>query len=53
MPTALINGVQLNYVQLDEGDGVAREDLIMVHGLATNMASGTSSTVWRCPSVSG
>lgn len=38
MPTALINGVQLNYVQLDDGDGSAREDLVMVHGLATNMA---------------
>ena len=39
MPTALVNGVRLNYVQLDEGvPGAAREDLIMVHGLATNMA---------------
>jgi len=38
MPTALINGVQLNYVQLDDGEGTEREDLVMVHGLATNMA---------------
>lgn len=38
MPTALINGAQLNYLQLDDGDAEAREDLIMVHGLATNMA---------------
>jgi len=38
MPTALVNGVQLNYLQLDAGDGVVREDLVMVHGLATNMA---------------
>jgi len=38
MPTALINGVQLNYLQLDEGGGADREDLVMVHGLATNMA---------------
>ncbi|MBS0445544.1 MAG: alpha/beta hydrolase [Proteobacteria bacterium] len=38
MPTALINGVQLNYLQLDEGGAADREDLVMVHGLATNMA---------------
>jgi len=39
MPTANINGVQLNYIQLDDGEpGVEREDLVMVHGLATNMA---------------
>lgn len=38
MPSALINGVQLNYLQLDEGGGTDREDLVMVHGLATNMA---------------
>jgi pimeloyl-ACP methyl ester carboxylesterase len=38
MPTALVNGVRLNYVQLDAGDGAAHEDLVMVHGLATNMA---------------
>ena len=38
MPIATINGVKLNYVQLDDGGGPAREDLVMVHGLATNMA---------------
>ncbi|MBZ8141671.1 alpha/beta hydrolase [Rubrivivax gelatinosus] len=39
MPVALVNGVRLNYVQIDEpGDGKPREDLLMVHGLATNMA---------------
>lgn len=35
---ALINGVRLNYVQLDEGPDDDREHLVMVHGLATNMA---------------
>ena len=38
MPIAKVNGVALNYLQLDDSDGAAREDLIMVHGLATNMA---------------
>jgi pimeloyl-ACP methyl ester carboxylesterase len=38
MPKASVNGVELNYLQLDEGEGEAREDLVMVHGLATNMA---------------
>ena len=38
MPIALVNGVRLNYVQLDNGGPDAREDLVMVHGLATNMA---------------
>jgi len=38
MPMATINGVQLNYLQLDDGEGAPREDLVMVHGLATNMA---------------
>lgn len=41
MPLALVNGVQINYLQLEddsEGDGTPREDLVMVHGLATNMA---------------
>lgn len=40
MPTALVNGVRLNYVQMvpeDVGDEPL-EDLVMVHGLATNMA---------------
>ena len=39
MPYALVDGVRLNYIQLEEpGDGTPREDLILVHGLATNMA---------------
>ena len=38
MPMVHVNGVDLNVLQLDEGDGAPREDLIMVHGLATNMA---------------
>lgn len=39
MPIATVHGIALNYVQLDEGEGGApREDLVMVHGLATNMA---------------
>lgn len=38
MPTATVNGVRLNYVQMDNGEADAREHLIMVHGLATNLA---------------
>lgn len=38
MPIAHVNGVDLNYLQLDDGGEGPREDLIMVHGLATNMA---------------
>ena len=40
MPTVTVNGARLNVVQLDEGaaDGAPREDLVMVHGLATNLA---------------
>lgn len=38
MPTAIINGVRLNYVQADDGGDGVREDLVMVHGLATNLA---------------
>ena len=38
MPTATINGVRLNYVQVDDGGDGAREDLVMVHGLATSLA---------------
>ncbi len=37
MPIALVNGAKLNYLQVQEGEG-EREDLVMVHGLATNMA---------------
>ena len=38
MPTAIVNGVKLNYVQTDDGGEGTREDLVMVHGLATNLA---------------
>ena len=38
MPTVHVNGVKLNYLRLDEGDASGREDLVMIHGLATNMA---------------
>ena len=38
MPTAIVNGVRLNYVQTDDGGDGVREDLVMVHGLATNLA---------------
>jgi len=42
MPHALVRGARLNYLQVDEPHhhhhGAAREDLVMVHGLAANMA---------------
>lgn len=39
MPSALVNGVRLNYVQMGAADiGVPHEDLVMVHGLGTNLA---------------
>lgn len=38
MPSAHVNGVRLNYLQVDEPGTGPREDLVMVHGLATNMA---------------
>lgn len=40
MATVLVNGVRLNVVQLDDAEpgDAPREDLVMVHGLATNMA---------------
>jgi pimeloyl-ACP methyl ester carboxylesterase len=38
VPVATVNGVRLNFVQMDEGPKGEREDLVMVHGLATNMA---------------
>src|SRR5688572_22636697 len=37
MPTALVNGARINYVQ-SEPVGGADEDLVMVHGLATSLA---------------
>ena len=38
MPSVIVNGARLNYVQLNEGNANDREDLVMVHGLAANMA---------------
>jgi pimeloyl-ACP methyl ester carboxylesterase len=39
VPSALVNGVRLNYVQMAAADvGAPHEDLVMVHGLATNLA---------------
>ena len=39
MPSALVNGVRLNHVQMAAPDvGGPHEDLVMVHGLATNLA---------------
>jgi pimeloyl-ACP methyl ester carboxylesterase len=37
MPSAHVNGVRLNYVQMAPDVG-PQEDLVLVHGLATNMA---------------
>ncbi len=38
MPIAHVNGTRLNYVQMEAEDGAEREDLVMVHGLATSLA---------------
>jgi pimeloyl-ACP methyl ester carboxylesterase len=38
VPIATINGARLHYVQIDAGDGLPRDDLVMVHGLATSLA---------------
>lgn len=38
MPVAVVNGVRLNFVQMDDGEPGDREHLVMVHGLATNLA---------------
>ena len=38
MPIASVNGVRLNFVQMDDEDRGARDHLVMVHGLATNLA---------------
>ncbi len=38
MPTAQVNGVKLNYTQLSHKGSGAAEDLVMLHGLAANMA---------------
>ncbi|MFA4915464.1 MAG: alpha/beta hydrolase [Syntrophales bacterium] len=38
MPSVEINGVRINYMQNDCDSGNDCEDLVMIHGLATNMA---------------
>jgi pimeloyl-ACP methyl ester carboxylesterase len=38
MPSVEINGARLNYVQMGGSHGKECEDLVMIHGLATNMA---------------
>ena len=38
MPTAIVNGGRVHFVQACEGDAHGREDLILVHGLAANIA---------------
>lgn len=39
MPVAQVNGVRLNYVQMEPQNAEGEvEDLVMVHGLATNLA---------------
>lgn len=38
MPAVEVNGTKINYLQLESDAGPDAEDLVMVHGLATNMA---------------
>lgn len=38
VPSVLVNGVHLNHVRMASPDAGPQEDLVMVHGLATNMA---------------
>jgi len=38
LPTAVVNGSRVNFVQLCDGESRDREHLVMVHGLAANMA---------------
>lgn len=38
MPKAVANGVRLHYVQVNDGRADDREHLVMVHGLAANLA---------------
>jgi len=38
MPAVEVNGTKINYLQLDSDAGPDAEHLVMVHGLATNMA---------------
>lgn len=38
MPVAVVNGVRVHYLRSDDGDASGREELVMVHGLATSLA---------------
>lgn len=38
MPSVVVNGTRINYIQLDCESGHGCEDLVMVHGLATNLS---------------
>ena len=38
MPTICVNGVRLNYIQVEDRQGESVESLVMVHGLATSLA---------------
>ena len=38
MPMAMVNGTRINYLRLAEGETDDREELVMVHGLATSLA---------------
>jgi pimeloyl-ACP methyl ester carboxylesterase len=38
LPNVVVNGARINYVRLSEGEGREPEDLVMVHGLAANIA---------------
>jgi pimeloyl-ACP methyl ester carboxylesterase len=38
MPSVEVNGVKLNYIQIDNRKNGCGSDLVMIHGLATNMA---------------
>ncbi len=38
MPSSLINGVRINHLQIECQSGDECEDIVMVHGLATNLA---------------
>ncbi len=37
MPYVNVNGVRLNYIQIDNPNGCQPADLVMIHGLATSM----------------
>lgn len=43
MPSVNVNGVGINYIQMQCEAGEACEDLVMIHGLATNLAFWYSS----------